>query len=35
MSLAAHPISQPSFDLSSFWTPVIEAEVIEPQLQLV
>jgi hypothetical protein len=27
MSLAAHPISQPSLDISPIWTPIIETEV--------
>jgi hypothetical protein len=27
MSLIDHPISQPSLDISSIWTPVITAEV--------
>jgi hypothetical protein len=27
MSLAAHPISQPSVDISPIWTATIEAEV--------
>jgi hypothetical protein len=32
MSLAAHPISQPSLDISPICTPIIEAEVRQPQL---
>jgi hypothetical protein len=33
MSLAAHPISQPSLDISPIWTFIIEAEVRELQLR--
>jgi hypothetical protein len=33
MSLLDHPISQPSLEISSTWTPVITAEVKELQLR--
>jgi hypothetical protein len=32
MSLAAHPISQPSLDISLIWTPIIAAKVRKLQL---
>jgi hypothetical protein len=32
MSLVAHPISQPSLDISPIWTPIIVAEVRKLQL---
>jgi hypothetical protein len=33
MSLAAHPISQPSLDISPNWTPITEAEGKDLQLR--
>jgi hypothetical protein len=33
ISLADHPISQPSLDISPIWTPIITAEVRKLQLR--
>jgi hypothetical protein len=33
MSLADHPISQPSLDISPIWTPIIVADVEELHLR--
>jgi hypothetical protein len=33
MSLAAHPFSHPSLDISPIWTPIMEAEVRKLQFR--
>jgi hypothetical protein len=33
MSLVAHPISQPSLDISPIWTPITAAKVRKQQLR--